>query len=361
MRRLTLLIVVALVGAALYGASGISSGVVVDGQSVPASTVRSELAAIEGNANLACYLGVLSSTSFARAGGDYLAANAAAAWTSMRVEGAAVAQYVTDHFAHHLSAAELAQGRSSLEAEMTTAATNQQAACTGTSAQALDAMPAEMSRTLVADQSASLYLVGRLNATIPLTAASLQSYYQSHQSSYDKLCVSVALVAPTKVSAFIADAKSGASVLALVKKYSVDPASVAKGGADGCYDPTSQYYLAVRSDVGTAATGSFSTTPHAVSVQGATYALFVAATSRTVTPFARAEAAVYSDVQSYNAQSAGAAKSQILYRAAVAIDPSLGRWGLGSSGPGVFATATPPKRDVATPSQLTSPSTLPYQ
>ena len=40
-------------------------------------------------------------------------------------------------------------------------------------------------------------------------------------------------------------------------------------------------------------------------------------------------------------------KQNILYQAAVAVDPAFGRWGLDSSGSVVFAPATPAAADVS--------------
>jgi hypothetical protein len=250
---------------------------------------------------------------------------------------------------------------SSLEGEFTQAATARQYTCQGTSAEALAAMPAEMRTTQVADQAASLYLVSKLDSTIPLTTASLKTYYASHVSDYDKLCVSVALVVPGQESAFIAAQKAGASLVALVDKYSQDPSSKAAGGALGCYTPGQSVYAAVRQDVGTAALGSFSDSPPTIADNGVDYLLFVAATKRTVTPFAASSSQVYADVQSQNAAGANVVKENILYRDAVAVDPAFGRWGLSSSGPGVFAPATPVTTDVLGATVLAGTSGATYK
>jgi hypothetical protein len=360
-RRLIALLVVSLLGAGAYGVSGASSGVVVNGQSLAAATLREELRAISGDANISCHLSAVAGANFSRAAGDSVAASGASAWTSLRVEGLAVDQYVTARFGYHPSASALSQARNSLVAEMTQAATSRGLTCPGTAAQALAAMPAEMRSSLVTGQADSTYLVSRLSTSVPLTVAGLQGYYTSHLSDYDRLCVAIAVVSPARVPAFEAAATQGLSVAALAKEFSVDSKTASKGGAAGCFDPTSPYYAGVRADVGTAATGHFNTNPHAVSLGGSTYALFVAVVTRTTTSFTKAASAVYSDVQSQNSQSASTVKSNVLYRAAVAIDPAFGRWGLGSSGPGVFAPATPAPRDVANSSTLASPSALGYQ
>ncbi len=362
MRRLIALFVVAVVGAGLFGWSEASSGLRVNGDEIGAGTMRAELSAISASPGLQCFLTALGGASFTPgSGGDTMATSGAAAWSNLRVEGLAIEQYVKKHFHFHATPYQLSQATSSLEGELTQAATARQYTCQGTSAEALASMPAEMRTAQVAAQAASLYLVSKLNSTIPLTTTSLTTYYSSHLSSYDKLCVSVAVVLPSQESAFIADQKAGASLLALVDKYSQDPTSKASGGALGCYAPGQSVYAAVRQDVGTAALGEFSDSPTVISNNGTNYFLFVAATQRTVTPFATASSQVYSDIQSVNAAGANVVKDKILYDAAVAVDPAFGRWGLSSSGAGVFAPATPVTTDVLGATVLAGTSGATYK
>jgi hypothetical protein len=98
-----------------------------------------------------------------------------------------------------------------------------------------------------------------------------------------------------------------------------------------------------------------------ISQNGVTYALFVAPTKRSTTPFTIASSAVLADLRALNATSASSAKQTILYRAAVSIDPAYGRWGISSSGWGVFAPSVPSVNDVAATSSLTTASAHPYK
>ena len=352
---------VALLGAGVYGVTNASSGIRVSGASVSASALRSELSAIAATPTIQCYLSALNSASFARgAGGATMAATGAAAWANLRVEGLAIGQYVREHFHYRASAQDLALATSSLEGEMTTAASHSQLNCPGSSAQALGAMPAEMRQAEIDGQAASLFLLSKLNSTIPLTLASMKSYYAQHSSSYDTICVSIALVPPSQVPAFAKAQSGGASVATLAKLFSVD-GSRAKGGAYGCYPPTTGAYASVRADVGSTPLNTFPSSPQSVNVSGSTFALYVAPTKRSVTPFAEAQSAVLSDLQNLNASSANTVKENILYRAAVAVDPAFGRWGLSSSGPMVFAAATPSSTDVSSPVALTTAGTTSYK
>lgn len=352
MRRLVSLLVIALLGATLYGLSSNSSGLSVNGATVSSSTFRTELAAITSSPTLSCYIAALDPTSFAPgSGGASMVAGGAAAWANLRVEGIAIDEYASKTLKFHPDAATLAKARTSLEGELSDASASQvnsagqSTPCTGTSAQALAEMPSEMRNFEIAAQAASLDLVAKLNTTIPLTATSMKQYYSAHSSNYDTLCVSVALVDPTQVTAFNEAQAQGMSVAELAKKFSADP-SASKGGAYGCYAPGNSAFTAVRSDTNSTALNTFPKTPQYINNNGTEEALFVAPTKRTPSTFTKAEATVVSDVQAANASSANNEKSSILFYSAIAIDPSFGRWGIGSSGPTVFAPATPSSKVV---------------
>ena len=362
MRRLVALFVVALLGAGLYGLSSSSSGISVNHVTVSSSTLRSELSTIAQNPTLECYVAVLDPSNFAGgAGGDSMTTAGAAAWTNLRVEGIAIDHYVTTSLKYVPTAKELATAKNSLEGEMTQAATAASKTCPGTSVQAVAEMTSEMRQAEIESQATSLYLVGKVKATIPLTTASMKSYYAQHTSQYDTLCISVAVVAPSSISAFTAAENAGASVAALAKDFSQD-ASGAKGGAYGCYAPSVSSYASVRADVAGLAPNTFSTTPVSISYNGATAGLFVAVTKRTLTPFNSAAPAVLSDLQNLNATSASTLKNNLLYAAAVHVDPSFGRWGISqTAGVGVFAPTTPAKGDVTGATRLSATGSPTYK
>jgi hypothetical protein len=354
-RRLVALFVVALLGATAYGVSGASSGVSANHQGVSSYAMDAELSAISHNADLACYISSLDTASYvAGAGSDSVKASAAATWANLRVEGLAINQYVTTTFKYHPDAAELAAAKTSLEDEMTQEAANSTTKCTGTSAEALAAMPAEMRSSEIEDQATSLYLVKKLNQTVPLTKASLTKYYKSHVTDYDTLCVSIALVTPVDVPVFEKAEATGASVATLAKKYSQDPTSAAKGGAYGCYSPSSPYYTSVRADVAGANFDAFTATPQYTDQDGVEYALFVAVTKRTRNSYTVAASTVLSDLRSLNAEAADQVKVSLLSHAAVYVDPSFGQWGQNTTGPEVFAPSVPSTANVTGAETLTS-------
>jgi hypothetical protein len=226
----------------------------------------------------------------------------------------------------------LTAAKTSLEDEMTEEAANSTTTkCTGTAAEAVAAMPAEMRSSEIQDQASSLYLVKKLNETVPLTKASMEKYYKSHVAQYDTLCVSIALVTPDEVPTF---------------EKAQDPTSAAKGGAYGCYSPSSEYYTSVRADVASTPLGAFPSTPQYTDQSGVEYALFVAVTKRTRTSYTAAASTVLSDLQNLNAEQADQVKNSLLHAAAVHVDPSLGQWGLNTTGPEVFAPSVPSTKNV---------------
>lgn len=361
MRRLVALLVIALLGATAYGLSNASSGISVNGTTVSNSTMRAELTAISSNATLGCYLAALDPVTYGAGAGDSVRAADAATWANLRIEGVAIVQYAKTSLKYHPTAAALASAKTSLESELAGAAAERAASdpadrCSATPTEALKEMPAEMRTFEIAAQAASLDLVRKLNTTVPLTLSSMNKYYASHTASYETICISVAVVTPTQLSAFSSAQKEGATIAELAKEFSEDPSST-KGGAFGCFGPTSSSFSGVRSDTTSTPLNTFPTTPEYITYNNQTAALFVAPTKRTVTPFAQAESAVASDLADNNASAADSEKEKILYYSAISVDPAFGRWGLNTTGPEVFAPATPAAVNVGSASTVSALST----
>ena len=93
MRRLVALLVIALVGATLFGLSNTSSGISVNGTSVSNTTFRAELSAISSSTTLQCYLEALAPANYAAGAGSSVATTGATAWADLRVEGLAIEKY----------------------------------------------------------------------------------------------------------------------------------------------------------------------------------------------------------------------------------------------------------------------------
>lgn len=365
MRRVILLLVLAVVGAGWYGLTSSPAALVVDGSSLSPGVLRAELTAFNSHPGLYCYVSSLVNAAILKpgAGRDSVTASTEVQWINLRVEGIAIDKYVAADLHYVPSAADLTRAQVALEGELTQAAAHASQNCPGTAAQAVAAMPAEMRRAQVRDQASSAYLLSKLNATIPLTPTTIRAYYRAHLASYENLCVAIAIVPQSQLGAFAKAQSAGLSVAALAKKFSADRTSAAKGGFYGCVAPTSSSYTSVRNDIGATAIGRFSTTAlsYTPNQGGPTYGLFVAPLSKRPVSLTQAQGLVISDIQTSNASAANSVKANILFAAAVTVDPAFGRWGLSSSGPSVFAPALPGDSGPATSTQLTAPSATPYQ
>ena len=161
-------------------------------------------------------------------------------------------------------------------------------------------MPVEMRNFEIASQAASLDLVAKLNATVPLDRRpSMQKYYTTHTSNYDTICVSVAVIAPAQLTAFNA-AQSRGERRGSGEEVLGRPVGT-KGWRLRLLRSVEQFLQRRAFRHAPTALDTFPTTPQQITYNNATADLFVAPTSRTATPFAQAESAVLSDLESPNA------------------------------------------------------------
>ncbi len=350
MRRLSILLALSLVGAALAGFAA-SPVVRAPGVSVSDRAMREELSALAANPGLQCYLSAMTGQFYRSGGGhDSLSAAATANWTKLRVESAVIIDYVDRHGGTP-TAADLTTARAALEQEFNAAAAARQYRCGTSPAAALDALPPAMLAFQLHAQADAMWLDKMMPSQIPLTTAGLESYFSTHSSNYDELCVAVAVVSPRTLNLFYADRAKGMSVAELAREHSLDSSSQ-KGGAYGCWKPSSQYYDTWRRLTAGLALNQYNAKPRKIAYGTGTANLFVAVTKRTPSTFADAEQLVLADARNYNAAGGTRVKENLLYRAAVSVSPAFGRWALTSSGPTVANLAVPAESDVTSPGVL---------
>ena len=355
MRRVIAFVVVALVGAAVAGFWIDNSALKVNAASISDANLRADLTAIQHSESFQCYLTALYPENWGSgAGGATMAVSGVTAWTNLRIEGLALEQFAAKRFGLKFTPSILASARSSLIGEMTSAAAAANYSCPASASKTLEQLPASMLNEQLRAQAASLVLVNNLSTSTPLTTPALEKYFAQNAANYDKICVSVALVSLQSLAAFEKAQAAGESVAALARQYSVDATTAAKGGADGCFLPSSSVYASVRTDVSGTALDHFQTQPFSTTSSGVTYALYVAPTSKTPVTYAQAASAVLSDVQSSNANSANTVKEEILYADAISVNPNLGRWGVDSAGPATFVPSIPAKKDAQSASLLSA-------
>ncbi|NNN02916.1 MAG: hypothetical protein HKL87_02835 [Acidimicrobiaceae bacterium] len=361
MRRIIALLVVAVAVAIGFGLSASTPALTVNSQRVSLAEWSSEMSTLRSNSGLQCYYDALTSANIgAGAAQSTLSAAGAAAWSNIRVEGLAIVDNVERVLHHTPSSTDLSRAQQILATEMSNAALSADYNCPESASAALAAMPAAMRNAEVRAEADSLYLVTTLPGTVALTSSSLSSYFAQHRADYTTLCVSAAVVSLSRANAFLAAAKSGQSVAQLARSFSID-SSKSRGGALGCFSPGSSSYASLRSDVAGQPVGHYNTTLHSITYGSGTADLFLAVTSEKPTTYAQAATTVLADAQKTNASIASTAKSQLLFRDAVTVASSIGRWGLASSGPQVFVPNLPANSGTASSSVLTTPATTPYQ
>jgi len=290
-RRLVVLIVLALLGAGLYGWTSSTSAVSVAGSQVSDSTFLAELSAISSTPALQCYLDALSHTVVGPgAGAATASASSAATWANLRIEGISVANYVSTTF-HYIPTRRRSPSQDSLEAELTEAASSAQYSCPGTSARPSRRCPRDAQR---ADPwTSDVDVLGEQAEHHDSAHARVaQDVLQGSRLSVRHDCISIALVAPAQVSAFSAAEAKGESVAALAKQFSSD-ASAKKAVPTGASRPRARPLTAC-APTWDRETRHFRLHAQYVSQSGSEFALFVAPTRRPRQPFDNAASAVLS-------------------------------------------------------------------
>ena len=140
----------------------------------------------------------------------------------------------------------------------------------------------------------------------------------------------------------------------LAKDFSQD-ASASKGGAYGCYAPSSESYASVRHDASGGHFNEFPSTPAYIDYNDIEYALFVAVTKRTPDGLRYGRVGGVERPQGINAQAADTVKNTLLEEAAIYVDPAFGLWGVSSTtGPEVFAPSVPSSSSVTGAGKLSA-------
>jgi hypothetical protein len=197
---------------------------------------------------------------------------------------------------------------------------------------------------MIAHAAAVAIVVNSLSHAGPLGEKEFAAYYAAHTSNYDTLCIAIAVVAPTQEQAFTTTAASGASVGTLARAFSQDPSSH-RGGAYGCWAPSTSQYQTIRTAVSGVADNTFSAGTK-INYQGVASYLHIAVTSRTTNPYSAVSALVATDATNAQSTEATTALDSLLYTAPIAVGTHVGRWALIDARPTVAPLAQPALTDV---------------
>jgi len=340
-RRALLFLVVVAAAVAVAAFEVPSDAATVNGVGISRSTLNSDLGVIAATPTYQCYLAAslaLRSEDLAELPalkGDGIAKTVttrfADYWLSQLVNNELIDQLVAQR---HLvvSPADLTAGKTdlvnSISATLTAVAqaSGQTGVCAPDGSAVLSSVPAGFADRLVESQAAGDVVLAAA-AGYGLGSVQLASFYSSHQSDFDTICLS-AIETATEAAAASARAEivAGTPFAQVAQATSTDATSAAAGGAIGCFAPTDPAYGSVTQDVAGLGVGKVSAPK---SNQGSYVLLEV--TSRKTTSFAAAGTAVRQAVLAAGAKAANGELKRITKQAVVTIDPRYGRWGGGAT------------------------------
>lgn len=102
-----------------------------------------------------------------------------------------------------------------------------------------DKFPKKYQDLLVQRNTDVLVLESALGGQTCGASVDAEAYYNAHPEQFTKLCVSlIAVTDPAQADTIVAQARAGADFTALVRQFSIDPASKATDGAIGCRLPS---------------------------------------------------------------------------------------------------------------------------
>lgn len=358
MRRALLFLAVLAAVVAVAAFDVPSDAATVNGVGISRSTLNSDLAVIAATPTYQCYLAAglaLSSQNLARlpaiegAGvGKTVTTRFADYWLSALVNNELIEQLVVERHLH-VTTADLAAGKTDLVNSISTTltevaqASGQTGVCAADGSAVLSAVPPDFANRLVRTQAAGDVVLAAA-AGYGLGSAQLASFYASHRSDFDTICLS-AIETATQAAAASARAEivGGTPFAEVALASSTDATSAAQGGAIGCFAPTDPAYANVAQDIVGLGVGKVS---QPKVDQGAYILLEI--TSRQPTSFGAAGVAVRQAVLAAGAKAANGELKRITKRAAVTIDPRYGRWG-GTSTIAVEPPLSPPTSDLLSP------------
>lgn len=219
--------------------------------------------------------------------------------------------------------------------------TGSQYQCATDGATILQSLPTSFASTLVRAQANSEALLSHYGG-IGLDLQSLEQYYNTSPTSFDTLCVSGILVSSQAAAQSLrTQILNGADFATVAQQNSLD-ASKSKGGALGCFTPSSSNYAAVSKDVGSLAIGDVS---QPLASSNNQYVILTV-TSRTPTPFAGIVQAVRNLALQKDAATASKAASQLVRNALVDLNPRYGTWNVSIGQTGVIPPASPPTSSI---------------
>jgi len=368
-RRALVLVVVAATVAVVAGLSIPSSAISVNTATISQSELNGELAAIQASPTYQCFLSAQSFLNGQNAPTPVHGvsmpswfATTTVEWSNIRATDLAIIGYVQVHDPRAISPAVLgapgplgakAQLESAMNSTIQTAYAQsgsraQGFSCPGLSAPpagvnvgalALNSMPAWFQDEQIEANAAELALQHLTPSPLPTAGPALEAWFNQHAGEFATTCLSYIQTVDLAHAEVAARAIAGGlSFAEAAKRYSIDTTTKDKGGALGCYSPSSPSWGSVQHYVGHVATGHVSAPqpfPHSAS-----YLLFTV-TKRTPNAFDAIKGAVASANGAANRTSAVVLAVEIQRAADITVSPAIGTWLVTVTG-GTIVPPTPP-------------------
>jgi PPIC-type PPIASE domain len=372
-RRVLVLVVVAATIAVGAGLAIPSSAITVNADRLSQAQLNQELAAIAASAPYQCFVeaqaylnGLSPPTPVHGVSPPSWYSTPTVEWANSRATDLAIIQYVEQHYPPAFAPASLAAARVELAAAMNSTilaayaqggGRSQGFSCAGLSAPpageqvgaiALNSMPAWFQDEQVQANAAELGLQHLIPSALPTAGPALGAWYREHAGEFATTCFAF-IESPSLDQAQLVAAKiaHGLSFADAAARYSVDRTTKDKGGALGCYAPTSPEWATVQHYVGAVPTGHVSAPlpfPNTTS-----YLLFTV-TKRTPNTFQSVSSAVSSANEAVNRTRAEVLAVEIQRAADITVSPAIGTWQPSAAGGTILPPAAPPPSSVTNPS-----------
>ncbi len=326
MRRLIATFVIAVLAALYVGYAIPTTGAAAAGHTVSLRDLSAEELEISHNKILGCFIAGTYGPILRANTTSLVTTSAAAAWSAGRVAGLALEDYVARTYNFQPSAADLTAAGEQLGTMLVNNATRSGLACASENpATAMAQFSPRLRLVLENLQAYTTQFNAHQAGAWSTTATGLTSYYDAHRHNYETVCLSLALVADSQVSAFNADRAAGLAPVDLIKKYS-QAASAATGGAYGCFPPASS----VAADTASVATGQF-TKAYPYAQGGMTYSIFFLVTSRNAASLSDVATVVYRDIFDFNNRNSATFRATLVRDGNGRVNSHLGRLTVGAS------------------------------
>ncbi|MEI6453534.1 MAG: peptidylprolyl isomerase [Actinomycetes bacterium] len=339
-KLLSLIAAIALgLGVAIYVAP--ADAAKVGGVSISQSSLDQDLAAISASPGFLCYLNANEALrtqgrsvlpKISAPGTDAAYARAfASSWLSTRITG----QLMLNAAASEQLKVSAVSGQHELIGAISSSykqVAGSQIACNFDPVAVVAALPRDFVDREARTQSASTAMLNNQRVISP------KAYFDAHQSSFDRVCLSGILVSSVaQANSLKQRLTSGASFADLASQYSLD-GSKAKGGDLGCYGPKDAQYRSAKADIASLKVGGVAGPLQ--SGQGA-YAL-ISLRDRTPSRYAESKAAVGAELLRLRGTSAQNQISRLASQASISVSPNYGHWTVNKLGSSLVPPVTPP-------------------